>query len=347
LDCAQAARKILSKIKLLDFIRREYMQPVLHFLKPVFLHVPDGLLSLPVAILCWIISALLVLVAVRRSKGELGERQVPLMGIMAAFIFAAQMINFPVAGGTSGHLLGGALAAITLGPWGAMLVMTSVIMVQALLFQDGGLVVMGANILNMGLLTVLLSYGLYRATAGRSRGVRLGVAGLAAWLSVMAAALATALQLWLSGTARLDIVVPAMLFVHALIGIGEALITVAALAFILRTRPDLVEAHAAPGARGGKGWIVVGLLLSLAVVALAPLASADPDGLERVAHNLGFLDLAGKRPTTFLPDYTVPFLGETALSTILAGALGALGVAALVVLVMRYSPVKSGFTNGV
>jgi cobalt/nickel transport system permease protein len=310
------------------------MQPVLHFLKPVFLHVPDGLLSLPVAILCWILSALLVLLAVRRSKDELGERQVPLMGVMAAFIFAAQMINFPVAGGTSGHLLGGALAAITLGPWAAMLVMTSVIMVQALLFQDGGLVVMGANILNMGLLTVLLSYGLYRATAGRSRGMRLGVAGLAAWLSVMAAALATALQLWLSGTARLDIVVPAMLFVHALIGIGEALITVAALAFILRTRPDLVEAHA-PTGRGGKGWIVVGLLLSLAVVALAPLASADPDGLERVAHNLGFLDLSREAPYNLLPDYTVPFLGETPLSTILAGALGALGVAALVVLVMR------------
>jgi cobalt/nickel transport system permease protein len=310
------------------------MQPVLHFLKPVFLHVPDGLLSLPVAVLCWIISALLVLVAVRRSKGELGERQVPLMGVMAAFIFAAQMINFPVAGGTSGHLLGGALAAITLGPWGAMLVMTSVIMVQALLFQDGGLVVMGANILNMGLLTVLLSYGLYRASAGRSSGVRLGVAGLAAWLSVMAAALATALQLWLSGTARLDIVVPAMLFVHALIGIGEALITVAALAFILRTRPDLVEAHV-PSGRGGKGWIVVGLLLSLAVVALAPLASADPDGLERVAHNLGFLDLSREAPYNLLPDYTVPFLGETPLSTVLAGALGALGVAALVVLVMR------------
>jgi cobalt/nickel transport system permease protein len=310
------------------------MQPVLHFLKPVFLHVPDGLLSLPVAILCWIISALLVLVAVRRSKGELGERQVPLMGVMAAFIFAAQMINFPVAGGTSGHLLGGALAAITLGPWAAMLVMTSVIMVQALLFQDGGLVVMGANILNMGLLTVLLSYGFYRASAGRSRSVRLGVAGLAAWLSVMAAALATALQLWLSGTARLDIVVPAMLFVHALIGIGEALITVAALAFILRTRPDLVEAHA-PAGRGGKGWIVVGLLLSLAVVALAPMASADPDGLERVAHNLGFLDLSREAPYNLLPDYTVPFLGETPLSTVLAGALGALGVAALVVLIMR------------
>ena len=106
--------------------------------------------------------------AIRRTQSTLGERQIPLMGVMAAFIFAAQMINFPVAGGTSGHLLGGALAAIVLGPWAGMLVMTSVIAVQALLFQDGGLLVMGANILNMGLLTVLIGYGLYR---GRSRAV--------------------------------------------------------------------------------------------------------------------------------------------------------------------------------
>jgi cobalt/nickel transport system permease protein len=304
-----------------------------HLLKPVLMHVPDGLLSLPIAILCWIISAGLVWVAVRRTQGELGERQVPLMGVMAAFIFAAQMINFPVAGGTSGHLLGGALAAITLGPWAAMLVMTSVIMVQALLFQDGGLVVMGANILNMGLLTVLVGYGLYRVTSNRSTGMRLGIAGLAAWLSVMGAALATSIQLWLSGTARLDFVVPAMLSVHALIGVGEALITVAALAFILRARPDMIETPA--GNRGGKGWIVVGILISLAVVALAPLASVNPDGFERVAEDLGFLHLGQDAPYNLLPDYTLPYLGETPLSTILSGVLGVLGVAGLVVLFSR------------
>jgi cobalt/nickel transport system permease protein len=255
------------------------------------------------------------------------------MGVMAAFIFAAQMINFPVAGGTSGHLLGGALAAITLGPWAAMLVMTSVIIVQALLFQDGGLVVMGANILNMGLLTVLVSYGLYRAASNGSRGLRLGTAGLAAWLSVMAAALATSLQLWLSGTARLDFVVPAMLAVHALIGVGEALITVAALAFILRARPDLLESPA-PGGRG-KGWVVVGSLLSLGVAFLAPLASADPDGFERVAQDLGFLALGKQAPYNLLPDYSLPFMGDTPLSTVLAGALGVLGVSVLVVLLVR------------
>jgi cobalt/nickel transport system permease protein len=322
------------------------MIAISQWFKPIIMHVPDGLLSLPVAILCWLISAVLVFVAVRRTKGEVGERQIPLMGVMAAFIFAAQMINFPVAGGTSGHLLGGALAAITLGPWAGMLVMTSVIMVQALLFQDGGLIVMGANILNMGLLTVLIGYGLYRASAGRSLGVRLSVAGIAAWLSVMAGALATALQLWLSGTARLDIVVPAMLAVHALIGIGETLITVAALAFILRSRPDLVQAQADP-ARGGLGWVAVGLLLSLAVVLISPLASANPDGFERVAMDIGFLDLGVEAPYNILPDYTLPFLGETALSTILAGTLGALGVAALIVLVTKgIRRTKSRSTSG-
>ena len=118
--------------------------------RPIALHIPDGFLSLPVAIIFWFITIVFVNIAIRKTRGQFGERQIPLMGIMAAFIFAAQMINFPVAGGTSGHLLGGALAAIVLGPWAGMLVMVTVISVQALIFQDGGLVVMGANIFNMG-----------------------------------------------------------------------------------------------------------------------------------------------------------------------------------------------------
>lgn len=297
------------------------------------LHIPDGFLNLPTALLGWLATAVLLTIAVRRTQSELGERQIPLMGVMAAFIFAAQMINFPVAGGTSGHLLGGALAAIALGPWAAMLVMASVIGVQGLLFQDGGLVVMGANILNMGLLTVLLGYGLYRGVLGRRRGVRLAVAGVAAWLSVMAGALATSLELWLSGTARLDIVVPAMLSVHLLIGIGEALITVAALAFILRTRPDLLEATGE--ARGGRGWVVGGLIAALAVVLLAPLASVNPDGLQRVATDLGFMSQGANAPYRILSGYAIPFLGTTPLSRVVAGAIGALAVAGVTVLVVR------------
>jgi cobalt/nickel transport system permease protein len=259
---------------------------------------------------------------------------------MAAFIFAAQMINFPVAGGTSGHLLGGALAAITLGPWAGMLVMTAVIAVQGLLFQDGGLLVMGANILNMGLITAAIGYGLYRGVSNGNRMLKLTVAGIAAWLSVMAGALFTSLQLWLSGTSQLQIVIPAMLGVHALIGVGEALITVAALTFILQTRPDLLGASS-ESARGSRGWIVAGGLISLAVVLLSPLASADPDGLERVAGDLGFLGHGAAASYQIIPDYRLPFLGETAFSTILAGVIGVVVVGAIIFLLGQGMRAKS------
>jgi cobalt/nickel transport system permease protein len=290
------------------------------------LHIPDGFLSLPIALIFWVITIILLAIAVRQVQGQLGERQIPLMGIMAAFIFAAQMINFPVAGGTSGHLLGGALAAITLGPWAGMLVMACVIGLQGLLFQDGGLLVMGANIFNMGLLTALIGYGLYRNVAGQSRGVRLAVAGVAAWLSVMAAAFATSLELGFSGTSPFAIVLPAMMSVHALIGVGEALITMAALAFIMQTRPDLLGEETVKS-KGGLGWVITGLLVALAMVFLSPWASADPDGLERVAEDVGFLEMGQSNPYNILPDYTIPFLGETAVSTIVAGLIGAALVA--------------------
>jgi cobalt/nickel transport system permease protein len=297
---------------------------------PAPLHIPDGFLNVTVSAIFWAITVITIGMAVSRTNKSLGEKQVPLMGIMAAFIFAAQMINFPVAGGTSGHLLGGALAAIVLGPWAAMLVMTAVIAVQGLLFQDGGLLVMGANIFNMGLLTAAIGYGLYRSVMNKSTGTKLAVAGVAAWLSVMAGALATSLQLWLSGTSNLQTVAIAMLSVHALIGIGEALITVAALSFIFRTRPDLVSEGSA-SAEGGRGWIIAGVVVSLIVVLLSPLASAAPDGLERVALDIGFIDAGQSAPYKIIPDYTLPFLGKTPLSTILAGAIGVLIVLGIMI----------------
>jgi cobalt/nickel transport system permease protein len=307
---------------------------------PQPLHIPDGFLSFIVSMICWVITAITISVAVSRSNKSFGERQIPLMGIMAAFIFAAQMINFPVAGGTSGHLLGGALAAITLGPWAGMLVMTAVIAVQALLFQDGGLLVMGANILNMGLITAAIGYGLYRGVSNRNRGLKLTVTGIAAWLSVMAGALFTSLQLWLSSTSQLQIVIPAMLTVHALIGLGEALITVAALNFILQTRPDLLGSNS-ESAKGSRGWVLTGGLISLAVVLLSPLASADPDGLERVAGDLGFLGKGASAPYQIIPDYTLPFLGNTPLSTIFAGMIGLVVVGAIIVLLGQGMKAKS------
>lgn len=299
---------------------------------PAPLHIPDGFLSLAIALVFWAITIATVGIAISKTNKSLGEKQVPLMGIMAAFIFAAQMLNFPVAGGTSGHFLGGALAAIVLGPWAGILVMTSVIALQALLFQDGGLLVMGANIFNMGLLTAMIGFGLYRSVMGRGKGLRLAVAGVAAWLAVVASALLAALQLWLSGTSRLEIVVPAMLGVHVLIGLGEALITVGALAFIGRTRPDLLDRRAV-AAKGSRGWVFAGILISMLAVFLSPLASADPDGLERVAKDMGFLQFGQTAPYTILPDYTIPFLGETALSTIVAGVVGALVLLGLMIVI--------------
>lgn len=299
------------------------------------LHVPDGFLSPAVTAIAWLVAAVAVWLAARRAQARFQERLIPLAGIMAAFIFAAQMINFPIAGGTSGHLVGAALAAIVLGPWMGILVMTAVIALQALLFQDGGLVAMGANILIMGVVPALGGYGLYRAVVNRGRRLKLATAGLAAWFSVMAAALLTALLLGFSGTFSLRIAVPAMLGVHAVIGIGEALITVAALGFIMNSRPQLLQESAAAG---GRGWIVAGGAVVLLVIFLSPFASSLPDGLEWVAQENGFLQAARDAPYQIMPDYTIPTLGETAVSTIAAGVVGAGVVGAIVWAAARFLP---------
>jgi cobalt/nickel transport system permease protein len=207
------------------------------------MHIPDGFLNLPVILITWIIAIGLIALAIRHAQAEYQERAVPLMGVCAAFIFAAQMINFPIPGGTSGHLLGGTLAGALLGPWAGSLVMVAVFIVQGVLFQDGGLTVLGANIFNMGLIGTFGGYYLYRTVRfaiGRDRlsGLVIGAA-IAAWTSVVVASIICALELAISGTVPLAVAFSAMAFWHVLIGIGEALITVAALSFIWRTRPDL------------------------------------------------------------------------------------------------------------
>ena len=207
------------------------------------MHIPDGFVSTGTAAATWLASAGSVGYAVRRVSRELDERQVPLMGVTAAFIFAAQMMNFTVAGGTSGHLLGGALAAILLGPWAGMLVLTSVLAVQALLFQDGGLLALGANVFNMAVVGVLVAWVVYTALR-RLLGDRtwsMMVSGFAAaWLSVVVASLVAAAELAVSGTSPWVVALPAMGLVHMLIGAGEGLITVGVLAFLQAARPDLL-----------------------------------------------------------------------------------------------------------
>lgn len=207
------------------------------------MHIPDGFLNLPVIFVTWVIAIALIALALSRSQAEYQEKAVPLMGVCAAFIFAAQMINFPIPGGTSGHLLGGTLAGALLGPWAGSLVMVAVFIVQAVLFQDGGLTVLGANIFNMGLVGTFAGYYLYKAirfAIGRNKlsGMVIGAA-VAAWTSVMVGSLLCAIQLAISGTVLLTVALAAMATWHVIIGIGEAVITVIALTFIWRTRPDM------------------------------------------------------------------------------------------------------------
>jgi cobalt/nickel transport system permease protein len=211
---------------------------------PIYLHIPDGFLSTPVALVFYVLAGIAVGMAVRQTNRTLKESTAPLMGVLAAFIFAAQMMNFPVAGGTSGHMLGGALAAILLGPWAAVIVMTAVVGIQALVFQDGGLAALGANVFNMGVATAFAGYFVYKmiaATGRYSRPFILAATFAAAWISVMVAALLTSLQLVISDTSEMNVVLPAMMGVHALIGIGEGLISVGAVALVLSARPDLLN----------------------------------------------------------------------------------------------------------
>jgi cobalt/nickel transport system permease protein len=210
-------------------------------------HIPDGFLSDGVAAGCWVPTVAVVAVAVSRADNSLDERRVPLLGVTAAFIFAVQMLNFPVAGGTSGHLLGAALAAILLGPWLACLVMSVVLAGQAFVFADGGITALGANILNMGLIGALgVGFGmvLVRRVLPQTPAVFLAVTAAGAWLAVMLGATATSLELALSDTVPLGTVLSSMLAVHALIGIGEAVVTVAAVSAVLASRPDLIWARA-------------------------------------------------------------------------------------------------------
>jgi len=208
------------------------------------MHIPDGFLNVATLASTGAVSAASVGGAARMARQKLGEKQIPLMGVLAAFIFAAQMLNFPVAGGTSGHVIGAALAAILLGPWAAVLIMSCVLIAQCLIFQDGGLLALGANILNMGIIASFSGYYLYRlaiSVLGDNPRAKLvgGFAG--AWGSVLLASIACAIELAVSGISPIRVVLPAMAGVHALIGIGEGLVTMAVLRLMLATRADLLQ----------------------------------------------------------------------------------------------------------
>ncbi|MTJ07950.1 energy-coupling factor ABC transporter permease [Anabaena sp. UHCC 0204] len=288
------------------------------------MHIPDGFVSVPVAAVTSLASAAALFVSFERSQTAFGIRRAPLLGLTTAFIFAAQMINFPVAGGTSGHLCGGALAAIILGsPWAGMLCIATVLIIQAVLFADGGITALGANILNLGVIGVWVAWGLTQTLQrllGGSKGRLPLAAGIAAGVSVVVAAIACAIELALSGTAPANLVLPTMAGVHILIGVGEGLITGGVLTYLATARPDLL-----PGEEEKfKGWLVPVVSIILVAGVLSLFASAWPDGLERVAENMGFINLAEEVrievPTPFA-DYSIQGLEQ--IGTSIAGLIGA------------------------
>ena len=207
------------------------------------MHIPDGLVSVPISIATAVVSTGVGAAAVARARRTLGEKNVPILGVSAAFVFAAQMLNFPVAAGTSGHFLGALLVALLLGPLNGFLVMAVVLVIQSLLFADGGLTALGTNIFNMGIVGGLGGYGLFRLltlTLPRRRGVFVAAAAVSAWFSVVLAASVCAVELALSGTSPLALALPAMAGVHVLIGIGEGIISAVVVSLMLGVRPDLV-----------------------------------------------------------------------------------------------------------
>lgn len=304
------------------------------------MHIPDGFLDAKTTIATGVLAAGGVAVALRQVHRHLPRQRVPLLGVSAAFVFAAQMLNFPVAGGTSGHLIGSVLTAVLLGPSAAVIVITSVLVVQCFLFADGGVLALGANVFNMALVANLGGYAIYRLVHGWRQSARSAVlaAAFAGWCATVLAAISCAGQLAWAGTARWSTAFPAMAGIHMLIGLGEGLITGLVIAVIARTRPALLELPAAAPAGKLASVVGYGLVLALGLaIFVAPFASPWPDGLEKVAATLGFEHHATADPLVPapIPDYEMPGLRSALAATAVAGAIGTVVVFALAVILAR------------
>ncbi|MFI6148982.1 energy-coupling factor ABC transporter permease [Streptomyces sp. NPDC051109] len=319
------------------------------------MHVPDGFIDAPVSIAAGVAAAGAVAVSLRGARRELDERAAPLAGLVAAFIFAVQMLNFPVAAGTSGHLLGGALAAILVGPYTGVLCVSVVLLMQGVLFADGGLTALGVNVVNMAVVTVVVAYAVFRGLLKLLPDTRRSVTVAAfagALLSVPGAAVMFTLLYALGGTTDVPLgkVFTAMVGVHVLIGIGEAVITAATVGAVLAVRPDLVHGArglaaplklrvggelvdapaaapvAAPAAaRSTKPVWITGLATALVLAGFVSFyASTSPDGLEKVAADKGIDQNVKEHATADSPlaDYSVKDVGDARLSGGLAGVIG-------------------------
>ena len=317
------------------------------------MHVPDGFIDAPISAATAVVAAGAIAVSLRGARRELDERTAPLAGLVAAFIFAVQMLNFPVAAGTSGHLLGGALAAILVGPYTGVLCVSVVLLMQGILFADGGLTALGVNITDMAITTTVVAYAVFRGLVKvlpRTRRSITAASFTAALLSVPAAALVFTLLYSLGGTTDVSLtkVATAMIGVHLLIGVGEAAITALTVGAVIAVRPDLVHgargleqrlklrvngelvdaqaplAPAAPRTSRRRLWIG-GLVTSLLLAGFVSFyASSNPDGLEKVAADQGIDRQTEEHASADSPlaDYGVRDVDDARLSGGLAGVIG-------------------------
>ncbi|MCX6546205.1 MAG: energy-coupling factor ABC transporter permease [Acidobacteria bacterium] len=303
------------------------------------MHIPDGFLSVGVATATWTAAAIGVASALRAEKADSHPMPAGILGATAAFLFAAQMINVPIAPGVSGHLVGSALAAALVGPWRALIAMAVVLAIQAVLFQDGGISALGANIFDMGVAGVAVAYAVAALAARWSRsprGFAIGVV-IGAFAATTAASVLTGIWLGLSGLYPLGAIVQIMLVTHVAVGVLEAALTGAIVVTVLRWRPDLVRGLNATHTVSHPAAALVGILGVAIVVAafVSPFASALPDGLEQAAARLGFAGRAYAAWPAPLAGYSLPLAASGRAATAIAGTLGTIAVAVLAWVISR------------
>lgn len=284
------------------------------------MHIPDGLLSSPVLVTGAVLSAGILSVSVKKTREEFDQKSIPTMGVMAAFIFAAQMLNFPIIGGASGHLIGGALSAILFGFWPATIIMTTIVAIQAIIFGDGGISVLGVNFLNMAIIAPGLAASTYHFFRKIKIPQQVGIF-TAGFISVVGTAFVGALEIGISNVASYSEAIVLMVGWQLLIGVGEGLITMSILPFAFKSRfgQEVVGKN-----QTGFKWKTIGIWLGVTIVLagfVSLFASGNPDGYETAAEKLGVLERAKILFESPFPDYTIPGLsGNT--SAIFAGILG-------------------------
>lgn len=289
------------------------------------MHIPDGFIDTKTIVTSSALAFAGLWVALVNVRKALPDARVPLVGLTSAFIFVAQMINFPVLGGTSGHLIGGVLAAILLGPSAAVLVMASVVILQAFLFADGGVTALGANIFNMAIVAPISGYVIYRAVAkvgARSKRhahlIETSAIAIGSWVSAVAAGISCGGELAFAGILNWRVAFFALAGVHALIAIGEAIITTLVVVFIRRLRPQLISSQV------NSGVVVYSLLMCTGLTLfVVPFACGWPDGLSKVAELFGFEKLATQLFNAPLLDYSVAGI-KSPVTMAIVGSVGTL-----------------------